>query len=137
MANMCKDKKLIFNFQAVFNQQVFLADGVSAKIMGKGKVKLPCLTQPIDVLYVPKIKHNLLSVSSLAKEGFTSKFYKSKCIITGENNEKLTCYIRNNLYRLNSVNANNVYENVCPHRYCIHLWHLRLGHANYKTNVTL
>ena len=83
--------------------------------------------------YVPKLKHNLLSVSQLAKEGFTSTFYRSKCMITGEKNEKLTCYIRNNLYRLNSVKAKNVYENVCTHKDCIHLWHLRLGHANYKT----
>ena len=73
---MRKEKKLISNFKAVFDQQVMLADGVSAKIMGKGKVKLPCLTQPIDVLYVPKLKHNLLSVSQLAKEGFISTFYR-------------------------------------------------------------
>ena len=127
-ANMCKNKKLIYNFQAVFNQQVFLADAVSAKIMVKGKVKLPCLT-PVNVTYVPKLKHNLISVSSLAKEDFTSTFYKNKCVIKGENHQMLTCCIRNNVYRLSNVNVNNVYENVCPHKDCIHLWHLRLSHG--------
>ena len=87
-----------------------------------------------EVLYVPELKLNLISIGRLAKKGFVTVFNANKCLIT-LNNELILqgeCLADNdNLFEI------KVYKNNTETAYAQfsnknewHLWHLRLGHLN-------
>ena len=73
----------------------------------------------------------LLSISQICDQGFTVLFSKGKCLVMNESGKKLISGVRilDNCYELvpdadimcNSIGLPNE-----------HLWHQRMGHANYK-----
>ena len=73
----------------------------------------------------------LLSISQICDQGFTVLFSKGKCLVMIESGKKLISGVRilDNCYELvpdadimcNSIGLPNE-----------HLWHQRMGHANYK-----
>lgn len=83
-----------------------------------------------DVLYVPGLAANLLSVSSIVKSGYTITFNNKSCYVY-DKNRKLICSaaLSNKLYVLNTVSdteAANLSTSV-DNKY---LWHLRMAHLN-------
>ena len=110
--HMCFDKSLFKNISNIDeNISVKVGDGSSLPVEGKGDVriniKLP--TKRVikchlkNVLYVPKLAHNLISVSQIAQDGKEIKFFKNSCKIL--NDGRIVAYGNkvDNLYFLKNV----------------------------------
>ena len=93
-SHMCNDDKLFVEFRSLKQpQEVALGDGHALEVTGHGTValvmKLPdgktqrCKLH--DVLYVPKLSYNLLSVSKATEAGKTTKFSEAGCQILDVN----------------------------------------------------
>ncbi|MCO5559285.1 hypothetical protein L7F22_012881 [Adiantum nelumboides] len=106
-------------------KKVTCANNASYPIKGVGKILITisdgsdlCLP---DVLYVPGIKKNLLSVSSLAKNGLRVIFEDDRCIVRD----------RENGYSLITI------ETKTQAMQDAELWHARFGHVGYGSLMTL
>ena len=92
------------------------------------------------VLYVPGIKRNLISVTTLEDDGHNVAFMDSKLMTWAKNSFKKAKLIgqrKGYLYELNSKPSQ-------PFQALIHeaadineIWHRRLGHLNFKTLSTM
>ncbi|MCO5608214.1 hypothetical protein L7F22_062420 [Adiantum nelumboides] len=106
-------------------KKVTCANNASYPIKGVGKILITvsdgldlCLP---DVLYVPGIKKNLLSVFSLAKNGLRVIFEDDRCIVRD----------RENGYSLITT------ETKIQAMQDAELWHARFGHVGYGSLMTL
>ena len=82
-----------------------------------------------NVLFVPSLDSNLLSVKQLAKQGNTVTFKEDTCTITKSNAVIAEARIKGDLYRLDCTEIASDAKKV-QHENCIHLWHRRLGHRD-------
>ena len=134
-SHMVKNK----NFFEVFkncDKKIFLADGsfLKAEGIGSGHITLynknnepkKCLLN--NVLYIPKLDGNLLSVNKMVENGANINFSENKCFIL-KNNKVIGIGISHgNIYVLkNNEKLFKTFE-----RANINLWHRRLGHRNFK-----
>jgi hypothetical protein len=113
-----------------FSQKVTLGDDYQYLIKGVGesnyKLNLGTPMKKNDVLYVPGLTKNLLSISTLETKGFRVSF------IDGEVLMKETIVIgkeEGGLYKLkghSETTMTHAIENPCE------LWHIILAHINYK-----
>lgn len=95
-------------------------DGSSSEILVK------------NVLYVPKLSTNLLSVSKIIKSGCKVEFDKTGCSVYNSMNKKVaTADLVNDTYRLN-INYSKIFAMSAKLESNLHLWHQRLGHLNYN-----
>lgn len=86
-----------------------------------------------EVLYIPKLAANLLSVSAMVKNGCKVTF-RDKCCDIHDKNGKFLCTAElvNNLYQLNTFRE--VFSNLtCSNDSTdLVLWHRRMGHLNFS-----
>uniref|UniRef100_A0A2A4JC36 Retrovirus-related Pol polyprotein from transposon TNT 1-94-like beta-barrel domain-containing protein n=1 Tax=Heliothis virescens TaxID=7102 RepID=A0A2A4JC36_HELVI len=143
-SHMCKDKALFLNLDTSFTTLVTVANNDQLKCLGIGNVELKFKndTKIIEnVMYVPGLSANLLSVSCLTKNNRRVVFDNSKCHIYDVAGNLLTSAIfTNGIYRLEcmpKVLCSQVSSNVlqfnkeqCSHVHSaqMELWHRRLGH---------
>ena len=138
--HMCNNDKLFVNIRSMQQPlEIMLADGHALEATGQGVValemKLPdgktrrCKLH--DVLFVPKLSYNLLSVSK-AEAGKMAEFNKAGCQILDDNKKLIAAATRRgSLYYLDCqtkttsqrVNAGEVKENV---------WHRWFGHLGVR-----
>ena len=93
--HMCNDRKLFVNFNSLAEpRDITLGDGHMVKAVGRGVVLLRFSTDDVetnrwklqDVLYVPKLSFNLLSVVASTKAGMLVQFTEGGCeIFDGKN----------------------------------------------------
>ena len=117
--------------------KVYLADGNFIESMGNGSGLLNCeidnsnkSISVTDVLYVPKLDGNLLSVKQLTNKGFNVSFVKNYCHIRKDGETFASASIDEHLYKLNIANANKVLKTMGEITNCIHFWHRILGHRD-------
>lgn len=91
-------------------------DGESKQLIGVIQVK--------NVLYVPDLAVNLLSIHQITQNNCEVQFDKDCCRIYHDSKLVMTGYTYNNLY----VIHNEAYALLTS----AHLWHQRLGHLNYQ-----
>ena len=117
-----------------------VADGTEVEVEGIGNIALELNSgfnlQLDDVLYVPSLKRNLISVSALDDSGHVSIFGSNKCIIKFNNIRVGLASRQGKLYML-SLDDNpvmNVYDNSHKRKRfdetLLKLWHYRLGHIS-------
>lgn len=102
---------------------------VNLLINGNEQTKI----QVREVLYIPQLAANLLSVSAIVKNGCKVNFRDKGCDIYDQNNKFLcSATLINNLYQLNThrevfsnLTCSNDLNNVV-------LWHRRMGHLNFS-----
>ena len=92
---------------------------------------IPGLPLLIDVLYIKRLKVNLLSITQICDEDFLVQFSKKGCLILNEEAVQVLKGLRttNNCYGVipkPSIACRSARVNL------LELWHQRLGHANYK-----
>lgn len=126
---------------------VTCANDVSYAVRGIGQVEITSVYgEPItlnDVLYVPDIKKNLISISAIATSGYRVVFDDCRCAVYDFRNGNtivITGILSNGLYRLDTYEREIVKEAVAVDDSIIadtHLWHERLGHLNYGSLVYL
>ncbi|MCO5594752.1 hypothetical protein L7F22_048785 [Adiantum nelumboides] len=128
-------------------EKVTCANNASYPIKGVGKILITisdgsdlCLP---DVLYVPGIKKNLLSVSSLAKNGLRVIFEDDICIVRDrENGYSLitTGTLENGLFVLDRYEKQIqacIAKTKTQAMQDAELWHARFGHVGYGSLMTL
>ncbi|MCO5581903.1 hypothetical protein L7F22_035792 [Adiantum nelumboides] len=128
-------------------KKVTCANNASYPIKGVGKILITisdgsdlCLP---DVLYVPRIKKNLLSVSSLAKNGLRVIFEDDRCIVRDrENGYSLitTDTLENGLFVLDRYEKHIqacIAKTKTQAMRDAELWHARFGHVGYGSLMTL
>jgi hypothetical protein len=120
-----------------FSQKVTLGDDYQYPIKGVGesnyKLNSGNSLKMKDVLYVPGLTKNLLSISSLEKKGFRVSFIDGYILIWAKGETLNEAIIigseENGLYKLkghSEAAMTHAIENSCE------LWHKRLAHINYK-----
>lgn len=81
-----------------------------------------------DVLYVPNVVGNLVSVHQLTKDNFSVVFSRDCCEILKNGHQVGIANNVNNLYRLcQPYKINSVIEHK---ENCIHTWHRKMGHRD-------
>lgn len=84
-----------------------------------------------NVLYVPELATNLISVSQMIKKGCNVIFDKQGCKILNINNDHVaTAILVNNMYRLNTHSIPAYISAAKDNDF--YLWHQRLAHLNFK-----
>lgn len=134
-------KKEYFEFleESACGSKIYLGDDSGYEIKGCGDipVKLPSgdIKHLKNVLYVPRIKKNLISVSMITDQDMQVQFFKNGCVIQDSKLEPVATGVRvGNLYRLDArsipqqamVAATSTAEN---------LWHQR--HINLQDLILL
>ena len=136
--HMTNNKSILENYvQYQEPKSIYLGDSTVILAHGEGKVKLPTVNRTREivldlhqVLFVPKLTKNLLSVPAMASMGAEIYFDKDKCLVRKNSQEfVIGSLLRDKLYIVNSAEYAQVStaNNAPPPA----LWHLRLGHLNY------
>ena len=105
------------------------AQGVVSLRVRYGRESRKCKLN--NVLYVPDLSCNILSVSKAAEKGTTMKFSESSCVIRDANHKANTVAVKvGGLYEI-KVTPFQVYST--RHQLLKEdLWHLRYGHLSMK-----
>jgi hypothetical protein len=120
-----------------FSQKVTLGDDYQYPIKGVGesnhKLNSGNSLKMKDVLYVPGLKKNLLSISALEKKGFRVAFIEGEVLMWAKGETLNEVIIigseENGLYKLeghSEAAMTHAIENSCE------IWHRRLAHIKYK-----
>ena len=140
--HMCCNKDLFSELIEIRGaSEIKVGDGRCLQTAGIGKVslkiKLPgnklSSFELVNVLFVPELAYNLISVSTLTKAGKITSFYRKSCEIFDHQNELLAvANKRGELYFMNLAtddyaNAASTCVNKCD------LWHKRFGHVNKQS----
>ena len=137
---MTYDRNSLSDFIAD-KSNVYLGDDMNLAAIGRGSVTIPIYEQNRminlklqNVLYVPELKKNLVSVGSMVLNSNEDKavvhFDDEKCVVSkGGKDYTIGHFIGNKLYQLNNRRE---YASVARTP-SAELWHQRLGHLNYDS----
>ena len=121
-------------------QSLRVANGVEAEVEAIGTLQLELhggfILHLLDVIYVPSIQGNLISVSMLDHDGYSCTFGTNRCVISF--NGDIVCYapLHNELYLLSQSNISVMNVRDVNHKRkrgnetSSKLWHFRLGHIS-------
>ena len=74
--HMTGDKSLFKSLKEKVGDYVTFGDGSHAQVLGKGIVEIPGLPLLKDVLYIKRLKANLLSITQICEKDFLVQFSK-------------------------------------------------------------
>uniref|UniRef100_A0A5S6QHE6 GAG-pre-integrase domain-containing protein n=1 Tax=Trichuris muris TaxID=70415 RepID=A0A5S6QHE6_TRIMR len=133
-SHMSSSKSFFISMRA-YKQEVLHAKGAAVHASGIGEGWLHCRllrgrVQDVllkNVLYVPEIQENLLSVKRMTEHGFQVTFRDIKCKVVQGTRAIALATQNGNIYKLNRVkeSARMVTDAISMHR-----WHRRLGHRD-------
>ena len=94
--HMTPHKHFFDNYEPVSGRKVFMGDNDMVEAVGKGSILVETRVKGRvrsirmhDVLYVPKMHSNLLSVSKLISRGLKVHFNSLGCVVRASNGEML------------------------------------------------
>lgn len=133
---MCGKKEMFSELDESFVSEEKFGNDTKVPVMGKGKISIKLKDGSInfisDVLYVPSLHQNLLSMEQLSEKGYEMQIYKGVCTINNER-KGLIAKVKMTPNRLFPLNIKS--ENLPCFSSIIHdenwLWHLRFGHMNF------
>ena len=132
--HMSNDKSIFKELDESYISKVRIGNGDCIDVKGKGDVVINTssgIKIINDVLYVPEINQNLLSVGQLLEKGFSVNFKEKACEIFDPKGGKLfSVKMKGKSFSLDWEQANS-----CAHPNLANqsqLWHKRLGHFHYS-----
>ena len=138
---MCNDSNVFSEYSTLKQpQEISLNDGHIVKAIGKGTVLLKIAIgksqfqrcELKDVLFVPELSYNLLSVSKIIQTGKILKFIASECtILNGNQRIVATASLIGSLHRLNVTDEREVANAAVTDSNEI-LWHRSYGHFGFR-----
>lgn len=144
--HMCYDRVHMTNFREAKVKNVTTANKEKVPVLGEGNILMQYSAQGEkrqvilkNVLYVPKITTNLLSVSAIAKKGGKVFFSGSTCHVYNRNDVKILVgqLSTNNIYKVKLEPRPPQIVKSCSEIALnasipcdIQLWHRRMGHLN-------
>lgn len=141
-SHMIAEKSLMTNSVAVQNKTVIVANSSSLRIESRGDVRLELdvegrteIVRLKNVLYVPGLCANLISVSQVIQNGNRVEFNEKKCIVYNSKNKAIaTASLIDGVYRLNcaqkAIAMFSSPEKPKATKLDPDLWHRRLGHMS-------
>lgn len=135
-SHMTPDKNILQNIQTSDVKKISVANDATMTCDEKGSTVMKINKSNVyikDVLHIPQLAHNLLSVFKLTENGNEIIFNKTGCTIRNVNNGRndILTIIKpeNGVYKIESEISNmclisKTNENAM-------MWHRRLGHMNY------
>lgn len=140
-------KDQFVNFNKDHREKIYVANGEQVSALGKGTICVNFVNkygnrssvEISDVLYVPGIKGNLISVKRLTDKGYVVNFSDNKCEINKGDKQIAVGDINGNLYKLRTSNvicAAGNFDSNCGGA-CIHQWHSILGHRDIEVVKSL
>lgn len=133
--HMCCDKKLFSSLRNGNLGNIVIANGDKLKATGIGNIKIVIGENNHlveldlrDVLFVPDMKTNLLSVQKITAKGFCVKFIKRNCYLSGHFGSYLIANHNDGVYSLVKHKCHIAASQMKAE--CIHEWHKRLAHRN-------
>lgn len=137
--HMTKHKQLLHNETVPLVKTITVANDKSLPVESSGQLSLDICDDRgrsnkilfQNVLYVPELATNLLSVSQIVNHGGEVKFNNAGCVILNSHKKIVaTAILINNMYRLNLYNVQAYISDV--DKQDIYLWHQRMGHLNFS-----
>lgn len=124
------------------NFQVIIGDDACYSIRGSGATSLNLESGiPLhlsDVLFVPRIKRNLISISALEDKGYQIAFSEGKVLAWPKNSSiKSARVIKNRHESLYTLSIRPVQALLNDSSSSNKLWHRRLGHLHFRALPSL
>ena len=138
---MTSSKDAMVHYQEFASPElVRMGNNYETKAYGKGniwfEVNANGVHKPaelVDVLYVPALGKNILSVSAVTKRGNTVSFEKGKCSILNSSGIEIgSGKLQGKLFNLNAK-VQLTYEAKFVDQQTEEIWHNRYGHLNHKS----
>lgn len=135
--HIANNKEFFTEFSSSIRENVFVANGIKLQSLGRGCGYIDILKSNgnvekrkiADVLFVPDLKANLLSVRQSVLNGFELLFKKNICSIQRNMEEVAIADVIGNLFKLRQYNnVISLLKNEIQD--CILLWHKKLGHRD-------
>ncbi|KAL0438667.1 UNVERIFIED_CONTAM: Retrovirus-related Pol polyprotein from transposon TNT 1-94 [Sesamum latifolium] len=136
-SHMTANSEVFISLDRSAKTRIKMADGTIRNTEGKGVIKLnsgegSCIK---DVLYVPELDSNLLSVGQFLREGYSLLFEDFSCtVFTDKTKKNLLLKVpmsRNNMFPLVISDENKALAASLEDENW--LWHHRCGHLNFKS----
>ena len=135
--HVCPVRSWFKDMKASAVKYITVANGKNVEVKGVGTIEVLSngSTLPIqDVLFVPDVKHSLLSLPSVDKKGHQVKLEKGKCVIKRNDGYLLaTGSLHGQLYRMDFNPVNGEAHAAAP----LELLHQRYGHVNMRKVTTI
>lgn len=132
-----------FNFyESIAARKVFMGDDGMVEAVGVGSILMQVdvkgVPKPLtikNVLHVPKLQANLLSVSKMVANGCTVQFNKDGGVVKASNGQVLAkAPLEHNLYQITFKEVLKAkVASVAQSHDSLSMWHQRLGHLNMKS----
>ncbi|KAF7838906.1 Retrovirus-related Pol polyprotein from transposon TNT 1-94 [Senna tora] len=133
-SHMCKEEKMFCDLDKTVKIRVTLRNGEVMQSQGKGSVTVATRqgTRTIhNVLFVPGLSQNLLSVAQMISHGYTVMFKKKICFIYDLKGKLLAeVEMTNNTFPLHWYKCYDVAMHVSSDE--SFLWHRHFGHFNFS-----
>lgn len=140
--HMTHQREWLYNFESIKKGQFGITVGNNHVIDALGRVNIDVIAtidnrkiqhKLCNVLFVPDIGKNLLSVGAAADNGVEARLSKAGIKLMSNNNV-IACGTRisDGLYTINFKTIINASANVSSASADEQVWHERFGHANYK-----
>ena len=135
-AHMAYDRSLFTSLKNVeIPKLVTVGDGNELKVEGIGEINLnveiPGMQNATcklhNVLFIPKLSQNLISVSAAAERGVNANFSKNHCSFFNKEKCVASATRKGNLYYLDCSTEKSFHASSNAHDM---LWHRRLGHMS-------
>ncbi|TXG52111.1 hypothetical protein EZV62_021280 [Acer yangbiense] len=134
--HMCGEKEMFTQLDESFTSSVNFGNDTTVPVMGKGKISITLKDGSqnaiSDVLFVPNLHKNLLSVGQLLEKGYDIRIHEGICTINSAQ-KGLIAKVKmsqNRLFPLliNSDSLPCFSSVMCDENW---LWHMRFGHVNF------
>lgn len=147
-SHMCANRNFFVSLsepRAGTPKSVTVADGKQAVVKGVGSCMICCYGEDGDereitlseVLFVPELDMNLVSVGRLVQKGVRVIFDQKGCTIASGDRVAAVALRSKGLYHLPIVERVNVASDQCHKKGCIHEWHRKLGHRDTQAILDL
>lgn len=134
--HMTPHKNILNNHKQCDIRNIVTANNARLKVNGVGNVNLRIDGHSVeicDVLHIPELTANLLSVKRIVEKGNRVIFEGSNCNIFNQDNKLLLkCPAENGVYRVNCDDAEKCMI-ASTDKNNVDLWHRRMGHLNFTS----
>lgn len=137
-AHMTSNKEILLRIRQVYDtKEIIVANKMSMPVLCAGDTQITTKVNDSqfdinvkNILYIPNLTTNLLSVSQLMANGNNVIFKKDVCHIRNHKNELIgVANLQNGVYKLNTIKPEKMLA-IAVQTTEAKLWHRRLGHIN-------
>lgn len=144
-SHMTYSKSFFNKLDESYRGNVIVANGEKVKYIGRGDVRMKVfvgnesfVVDLTDVLLVPCIDSNLISVSKLCSKGFSTIFTSTGCFIGKEGLEHLQIAEKSgDMYIVKAEAEKSYLTRDMVDKCCVHEWHRKLAHRNLHDILTM